>query len=102
LSITYGHSDFKHALQLVGLLRSEKIKAKIQFEPKTSAFIYLKEWGEPGESDLYEVVEIENGNYIEYAKEYDLAFEFASAADKNRFDKIILSYARKTKKTSRT
>jgi len=95
LSITYGHSDFKHALQLVGLLRSEKIKAKIQFEPKTSAFIYLKEWGEPGESDLYEVVEIENGNYIEYAKEYDLAFEFASAADKNRFDKIILSYAKK-------
>jgi len=95
LSIVYGHSDFKHALQLVGLLRSEKIEAKVQFEPKTSAFIYLKEWGDPGVSDLYEVVRIENGNYIQYAKEYDLAFEFASAEDKARFDRIILTYAKK-------
>ncbi|WP_229263679.1 hypothetical protein [Cohnella cholangitidis] len=95
LSLVYGHSDFKHALQLVGLLRSEGIRAKIQFEPKTSAFIYLKEWGDPGVSDLFEVVQIENGNYIEYAKEYDLAFEFASAADKARFDQIVLKYAKK-------
>jgi len=95
LSIVYGHSDFKHALQLIGLLRSENIKAKVQFEPKTSAFVYLKEWGDPGESDLFEVVQIENGNYIEYAKEYDLAFEFASIADKSRFDRLILSYAKK-------
>ncbi|RED89379.1 hypothetical protein [Cohnella phaseoli] len=95
LSVVYGHSDFKHALQLVGLLRSEKIKAKVQFEPKTSAFIYLKEWGDPGQSDLFEVVQIENGNYIEYAKEYDLAFEFESTYDKERFDRIILSYAKK-------
>ncbi|RED55474.1 S-layer homology domain-containing protein [Cohnella lupini] len=95
LSLVYGHSDFQHALQLIGLLRSEKINAKVQFEPKTSAFIYLKEWGEPGVSDLYEVVQIENGNYIEYAKEYDIAFEFSTAADKARFDKVILYYAKK-------
>ncbi|TVY04410.1 hypothetical protein [Cohnella terricola] len=95
LSLVYGHSDFKHALQLIGLLRSEGIKAKVQFEPKTSAFIYLQEWGDPGVSDLYEVVQIENGNYIEYAKEYDLAFEFASTADKNRFNDIVLRYAKK-------
>lgn len=95
LSLVYGHSDFQHALQLIGLLRSENINAKVQFEPKTSAFIYLKEWGDPGVSDLYEVVQIENGNYIEYAKEYDLAFEFASSADKSRFDQIVLQYAKK-------
>ncbi|WP_239613750.1 hypothetical protein [Cohnella mopanensis] len=97
LSLVYGHSDFKHALQLIGLLRSEKIDAKVQFEPKTSAFIYLKEWGDPGVSDLYEVVQIENGNYIEYAKEYDLAFEFATIADKARFDQIVLKFAKKNK-----
>jgi len=95
LSLVYGHSDFKHAVQLIGLLRSEGIKAKVQFEPKTSAFIYLQEWGDPGVSELYEVVQIENGNYIEYAKEYDLAFEFASAADKYRFNDIVLRYAKK-------
>jgi hypothetical protein len=94
-SLVYGHSDLKHALQLIGLLRSENIDAKIQFEPKTSAFIYLKEWGEPGISDLYEVVQIENGNYIEYAKEYDIAFEFNNTEDKSRFNQIILTYAKK-------
>lgn len=95
LSLVYGHSDLKHALQLIGLLRSEGIDAKVQFEPKTSAFIYLKEWGEPGESDLYTVKQIANGNYIEYAKEYDLALEFANTADKQRFDGIVAAYAKK-------
>ncbi|WP_219834834.1 hypothetical protein [Paenibacillus sp. R14(2021)] len=97
LSLVYGHSDLKHALQLVGLLRSEGIQAKVQFEPKTSAFVYLKEWGEPGVSDQYEVRQIVNGNYIEYAKEYDIAFEFGQAADKQRFNTIVSTYAKKNK-----
>lgn len=95
LSLTYGHDNGKHAVQLIGLLRSEGIRAKVQLEPKTSAFIYMKEWGEPVQTDSYKVVQIENGNYIAYAKEYDLAFEFDSAADKARFDGIITQYAKK-------
>ncbi|WP_223829386.1 S-layer homology domain-containing protein [Paenibacillus arenilitoris] len=91
LSLTYGHSDLKHAIQLIGLLRSEGIDAKVQFEPKTSAFIFLAEWGEPGPN----VVQIENGNYINYDKEYDISFEFASAKDKAAFDRIVLAYAKK-------
>ncbi|MFC4811778.1 hypothetical protein [Paenibacillus sp. GCM10023250] len=95
LTLVYGHSDLNHALQLIGLLRGEGIDAKVQFEPKTSAFVYLKEWGEPRVSEQYEVKQIANGNYIEYAKEYDIAFEFAAAADKNRFNGIISAYAKK-------
>ncbi|CAM3516337.1 hypothetical protein PALU110988_26530 [Paenibacillus lupini] len=95
LSLTYGHDNLKHAVQLIGLLRSEGISAKVQLEPKTSAFIYLKEWGEPVQSDNYKVVQIENGNYIAYAKEYDLKFEFNNTADKARFQPIILQYAKK-------
>lgn len=95
LSLTYGHSDITHAIQLIGLLKSEGIQAKVQFEPKTSAFIYLKEWGEPKETPDYQVVQIENGNYIAYAKEYDLSFEFANEADKNAFDGLIAKYAKK-------
>jgi len=91
LSLIYGHSDFKHAIQLIGLLRSEGLNAKVQFEPKTSAFIYLAEWGDPGPN----VVQIENGNFISYAKEYDLEFEFANAADKAAFQDVILTYAKK-------
>ncbi|SDW07853.1 hypothetical protein [Paenibacillus sp. CF384] len=95
LKLVYGHSDLQHALQLIGLLRSEGLEAKVQFEPKTSAFVYLKEWGEPGVSDQYEVRQISNGNYIEYAKEYDISFEFEKAADKQRFNAIISAYAKK-------
>ncbi|MCC3371669.1 hypothetical protein [Cohnella sp. REN36] len=97
LSLVYGHSDLTHALQLIGLLRSEGIDAKVQFEPKTSAFVYLKEWGEPGVSDQYEVRQIANGNYIEYAKEYDIAFEFDNLTDKKRFDDVVHAYAKKNK-----
>lgn len=94
-TITYGHSDIVHAIQLIGLLKSEGIEAKVQLEPKTSAFIYLKEWGEPVQSDDYQVVQIENGNFIAYAKEYDLSFEFASVDEKKRFQPLILQYAKK-------
>ncbi|WP_440115660.1 hypothetical protein [Paenibacillus sp. QZ-Y1] len=95
LTLTYGHDNIKHAVQLVGLLRSEGIDADVQFQPKTSAFIYLKEWGEPKETPDYKVTQIENGNYIAYAKEYDIQFEFNNAADKARFNDIILKYAKK-------
>ncbi|WP_138753222.1 hypothetical protein [Paenibacillus sinopodophylli] len=93
LSLVYGHSNFNHAIQLIGLLRSEGVNAKVQFEPKTSAFIFLAEWGTPGPN----VVQIENGNYINYDKEYDLNFEFATVADKVKFQDIILKYAKKDK-----
>ncbi|WP_421617698.1 hypothetical protein ACAF76_009550 [Brevibacillus sp. TJ4] len=94
-TITYGHSDIVHAVQLIGLLQSEGIEAKVQLEPKTSAFLYLKEWGEPTETEDYQVVQIENGNYIAYSKEYDLSFEFASAEEKERFQPLVLQYAKK-------
>ncbi|ALP35938.1 hypothetical protein ASL14_06905 [Paenibacillus sp. IHB B 3084] len=98
LSLTYGHSDLKHAIQLIGLLRSEGIQAKVQLEPKTSAFVYLKEWGQPVQTENYRVVQINNDNYIAYSKEYDLALEFATIGQKNRFDTIINQYAKKNSK----
>ncbi|MNI04122.1 hypothetical protein D3C73_570360 [compost metagenome] len=95
LALTYGHSDFNHAIQLIGLLRSENINAKVQLEPKTSAFIYLKEWGEPIQTNDYQVLQIDNGNYIAYAKEYDISFEFTTVDQKNKFQDIIFAYAKK-------
>jgi hypothetical protein len=94
LSLIYGHSDLNHAIQLIGLLRSEGLNAKVQFEPKTSAFIFLKEWGDPGPN----VVQIANGNFISYAKEYDLEFEFATKEQKAAFQGAILAYAKKNVK----
>ena len=45
-TVSYGHNDIIHASQIIGLLKGEKIDAKVQLEIKTSAFIYLPEWGE--------------------------------------------------------
>jgi hypothetical protein len=95
LTITYGHSDIKHAMQLIGLLRSEGLNAKVQLEPKTSAYIYLKEWGEPVQSDDFQVLQIENGNFIAYSKEYDISFEFDSKEQKDKFQEVILKYAKR-------
>ncbi len=95
LTIIYGHSDIAHAIQLIGLLRSEDMDAKILLEPKTSAFLYLAEWGEPTPSPEFQVEPLEDGNYIVYAKEYDLAFEFEDTDDMLRFDAVIKAYAKK-------
>lgn len=99
LSLTYGHSDVLHAVQLIALLRSEGLDALVQVEPKTSAFLYLKEWGPTGPSTAdTQFVPLDDGNAIEYAREFDLSFEFATAADKARFQPIVLAYAKKNTK----
>ncbi len=95
LTIVYGHSNIAHAIQLIGLLRSEAMEAKVLLEPKTSAYLYLAEWGEPSPSPEFQVEPLEDGNYIAYAKEYDLAFEFDNQDDMLRFDAIIKAYAKK-------
>lgn len=95
LTLTYGHSNVQHATQLLGLLRSEGLDAKVQLEPKTSAFVHRKEWGEPNIDENNQAVLTENGNYINYSKEYDLKLEFDKASDKDKFQQIILQYAKK-------
>ncbi|MGL4361887.1 MAG: hypothetical protein ACRCSG_01150 [Cellulosilyticaceae bacterium] len=96
LTLRYGHSDIKHAAQLIGLLNSEEIVAKVQLEPKTSAYEYLIEWGPiPEASPQYEVREEATDFYITYAAEYDLVLEFSNIEDKTKFDTIITDYAKK-------
>lgn len=94
LTINYGHANIDHALQLIGLLNGLGIDAKVQLEPKTSAFLSLAEWGgsPPSEPELQSDV-LEDGNWITYAKEYDLLFEFATIESRDQFDSIIRNYA---------
>jgi len=80
---------------LIGLLRSEDLEARVLLEPKTSAFLYLAEWGEPSQSPSFQVELWEDGNGIAYAKEYDLALEFDNVEDMLRFDAVIKDYAKK-------
>ena len=97
LTLRYGHDDIKHANQIIGLLQSEGIVAKVQLEPKISVYEYLLDWGPvPEPEPRYEVRQYKDDFYLVYAVEYDLALEFRSASDKTKFDNLILTYAKKS------
>lgn len=96
LTIKYGHSDEKHLKQLVALLNSEGIDAKIQIEPKVSIYQYLLEWGPiPEPSYSYFVEKYSDDLYLANALEYDALFEFENEADLLDFDRIINQYSKK-------
>lgn len=97
-TLKYGHSDIQHAVQLVGLLNSQGIDAKVQLEPKVSIYEYMPDWGDPTQvqaTPTYALKEIEGGRWLCYAMEYDLMLEFDTTADKDAFHGIIEDYAKK-------
>ncbi|WP_367987845.1 hypothetical protein AB2S62_00565 [Vibrio sp. NTOU-M3] len=91
LMIRYGHSDITHAIQLIYLMKSEGFNPKVQLTPKSSAFVYLPEWGEPS----YPVYTLESGRMVAVVKEYNLDFEFQTTEAKNDFMNLINQYAKK-------
>lgn len=96
LTLRYGHSTTLHATQLIGLLNSEGIVAKVQLEPKTSIFEYLPEWGDVPPATPDYRVEVVNENFmLAHSLEYDLVFEFETLEDKIRFNDLIETYAKK-------
>ena len=96
LTLQYGHSDILHAQQLIGLLDSENINARIQLEPKISIYQYLLDWGPvPDPTPTYEVKKFSDDLYLVYAVEYDLKLEFADKDELMAFDKVIKTFAKK-------
>jgi len=96
LTLRYGHSTMIHAAQLIGLLNSEGIVAKVQLEPKTSIFEYLPEWGDvPPATPDYRVEVVNEDLMLAYSLEYDLVLEFETIEDKLRFNDIVETYAKK-------
>lgn len=98
-TIQYGHSSIKHAIQLMGLLQSEGIDAKVALEPKTSIYEHNLDWGDPSESvptPTHEIKPIEGTNrWLVYATEYDMMLEFDTVEDKNALDSLIETYSKK-------
>lgn len=91
LSLSYGHNGIKHANQLIALMKSEGLDAKVQIEPKTSAYLHMPDWGEPATPNIV----MEDGQIIITPLEYDLQFEFKDKADKMKFIQLIDKYAKK-------
>lgn len=91
LTVSYGHNDIIHASQIIALMKSENLDAKVQLELKTSAFVYLPEWGESS----YVCTKMEDGTIIAHPLEYDLKFQFENEKDKNKFFELVEKYAKK-------
>ncbi|WP_027329986.1 hypothetical protein [Marinimicrobium agarilyticum] len=89
--LIYGHSDIAHAQQLLALLASEGLQARVGFSLKTSAFRHREGWGEVPAG----AVDLGGGRFLIEAMEFDLHFELTSAHDKARFMAIINRYAKK-------
>jgi uncharacterized membrane protein len=92
LKIIYSHSAFKHVKQLIGLLVSENIQAKIQLEPKHSSFIYLDEWETTPDLNLEKIA---GGFSIAHKHEFDVVMEFAAREQRDRFREIIEAFAKR-------
>ena len=91
LSLSYGHNGIKHANQLIALMKREGLDAKVQIEPKTSAYLHMPDWGEPATPNIV----MEDGQIVITPLEYDLQFEFKDKADKMKFIQLIDKYAKK-------
>lgn len=89
--IIYGHSNIDHAQQLLALLASEGVQARVGFSRKTSAFLYRDDWGTLSQS----LIDLGNNRRLVEANEYDLHFEFPSVSDKEKFVATINRYAKK-------
>lgn len=89
--LIYGHNDIDHAQQLLALLASEGLQARVGFSRKTSAFLYRDDWGTLSQA----LIDLGNKRRLVEASEYDLHFEFPIAADKTKFVAAIDHYAKK-------
>jgi len=92
LSIAYSHSNFKHIKQLIGLLASENLQAKLQLEPKRSCFYYRDEWERTADLQLEQLGE---GVWVNHADEFDLVMEFTDHEPRDRFREVIENYAKR-------
>ena len=90
-TLIYGHNDLKHARQLYALCYSEGLRPKISFLHKKSAFLFRDDWGEPS----VPLIQLDNGERLITALEYDLCIEFENPSDIDRFYELVTRYAKK-------
>ena len=89
-TLIYGHSDIRHAQQLLALLASEGLQARIGYSGKISAYLHRDGWGEPPE----DAVPLSNKRWLIEAREYDLHLEFIKPDDKQAFMAVLRRYAK--------
>lgn len=97
-TFVYSHDSIENVNQLLAILRMEGIKGKVAIEPKSSAYEYRKEWGEPAPAtDKYEVVKVKDDKMVANSIEFNIYIEFENKEDMQKLDKIVIENAMKTK-----
>ena len=91
--VVYGHNDIDHAQQLLALLTSEGLHARVGLSLKTSAFLYRDDWGTLSQP----LIDIGNDRRLIETQEFDLHFEFPEESDKARFTAVINKFAKKNR-----
>jgi hypothetical protein len=90
-TIIYGHSNIRHARQLLLLLRIHGLHPEFRFVAKTSGFRYREGWGGSTEG----LLELSDGGHLVLGEEYDLFLLFDESAGRLRFAEIVSRYAKK-------
>ncbi len=111
LTVVYRHESLEHMEELLGLLNSENLVAKVQLEPKCqfdkSDAEQLKGWAEEKEAEEKEKEGKDKEAETEEAKEeaqtdvvpcfgsfsYDLVLEFETKEDMARFEELVNEYS---------
>ena len=96
LTICYSHESLEHMEQLIGLLNSENIVAKVQLEPKmviTKEDVEKAEEAKAESEDSAESLEEKRVESIGILK-YDLVFEFETQEDMMHFCDVVEKYAK--------
>lgn len=75
-TVQYSHSDIDHAVQLVTVMKSLGIDAKVALEPKVSIYLW--------------------DGHLNAGMEYNLRFEFNSVEDKDAFHTQTVNYVSRT------
>lgn len=97
-TFVYSQDSIANVNQLLAILRMEGIKGKVAIEPKSSAYEYRKEWGEPAPAtEKYEVVKVKDGKMVANSIEFNIYIEFENKEDMQKFDKLVIANTMKTK-----
>ena len=97
-TFVYSQDSIANVNQLLAILRMEGIKGKVAIEPKSSAYEYRKEWGEPAPAtEKYEVVKVKDGKMVANSIEFNIYIEFENKEDMQKLDKLIIANTMKTK-----
>ena len=97
-TFVYSQDSIDNVNQLLAILRMEGIKGKVAIEPKSSAYEYRKEWGEPAPAtEKYEVVKVKDGKMVANSIEFNIYIEFENKEDMQKLDKLVIANTMKTK-----